>query len=129
MNKIQIKSFAKGAEMRATAKVYAADRNARGCREIMRSYSGIGVFFIYCPPFADASCENPAESAEVHRISDPTTKRTPGTGTSHACSEAEFTEAHGGSMRRLVLRAFEDSSLAYLRRVGIIKKRKSQLPY
>lgn len=55
--------------------------------------------------------ENSAESSEAHRSSDLTEERTPGTGAPDACTGAEFPEAHGRSVKRFVLRAFEDSYL------------------
>ena len=56
----------------------------------------------------EACPEHSAESAEAHRGNAPTTKRTPETGAPHACSGAEFPEALGGAVKRLVLRACED---------------------
>ena len=65
----------------------------------------------------------PAESAEAHRGSIPTAKRTPETGAPRTCRGAEFPEAPGGTMKRHVLRAFEDSRRRTSLRVsGAIKK-------
>ena len=66
---------------------------------------------------------NSAESAEAHRGNVPTAKRTPETGAPDACTGAEFPEAHGGTMKRLVLRAFEDSRPRTCRHVKIKKVR------
>ena len=67
------------------------------------------------------------ESAEAHRGIAPTAKRTPETGASHACSEAEFPEAHGGAVKRLVLRAFEDVRSCFCLRFPFTKKKAGAL--
>ena len=70
----------------------------------------------------------PAESAEAHRSSVLTAKRTPETGAPGACTGAEFPEANGETMKRLVLRAFEDSRRGPCRRVRIKKAVLSHRP-
>ena len=49
----------------------------------------------------------PEDELKPHRGSALTTERTPETGAPHACSGAEFPEAIGGAMKRLVLREDE----------------------
>lgn len=71
---------------------------------------------------------NSAESAEAHRSSVSTAKRTPETGAPDACTGAEFPEARGEEMMRLVLRAFEDSRPRICRRDCIKKAVLSHRP-